>query len=292
MRVTGLLGPAVASAFAAAGLVLLPASPATAAAGACPGATGVTVVVDFNELPAGSEIQVGCDSKPGARAVDNFANAGFALTPRATDPGFTCQINGQPADRDCAATDAFWSLWVSDGKTGKWTFATRGVTSLRVPTGGYVAFAWHEGAGKAAPPDAVPTPRVPKATPTPSSAPSTKATQGTKGGGANGGGTKGGPEQTPSATPSATATTSATPTPTPTPTPTSTPTPTAPTTTAPTAATSSALPDVADITAGPETDTAHTDDDSSSLGTWLGVGAGVGVLGAAGAVPLIRRRLG
>lgn len=288
MRVTRLLGPVAASVLAAAGLAFLSPAPASAAGGACPGATGVTVVVDFNELPAGAEVQVGCDSKPGARAVDNFANAGFSLTPRATDPGFTCQINSQPADRDCAATDAFWSLWVSDGKSGRWTFATRGVTSLRVPTGGYVAFAWHQGAGQASPPDAVPTPRVPKATPTPSSAPSTQPTQGAKTGGA-----QGGPKHAPAATPTAT---SATPTATASATPTAKPTPTAttaaPTPSTPTAASSSALPDVADITAGPETDTAHAEDDSSSLGTWIGVGTGAVVLGAAGAVPLIRRRLG
>lgn len=287
MRVTRLLGPVAASLLAATGLAFLPTSPASAAGGACPGASGVTVVVDFNELPAGAEIQVGCDSKPGDRAVDNFANAGFALTPRATDPGFTCQIDGQPADRDCAATDAFWSLWVSDGKSGKWTFATRGVTSLRVPTGGYVAFAWHEGAGQASPPDAVPTPRVPKATPTPTAAPSTKSTPG-----ATNGGAKGGPKQAPSATATAT---SATPTATASATATAKPIPTrtaATPTGTPTAASSSALPDVADITAGPETDTAHAEDDSSSLGTWIGVGTGAVVLGAAGVVPLVRRRLG
>lgn len=286
MRVTRLLGPVLASAFATAGLVLAPAAPATAAAGACPGASGVTVVVDFNELPAGAEIQVGCDRTPGGSALENFRDAGFTVTQRPSAQDFTCQIDGQPADRDCAATDAFWSLWTSDGKTGRWAFATEGVTTLRVPEGGYVAFAWHQGSGQAAPPDAVPTPRVPKATPTPTAAPSTKATAG-----APSGGTKGGPKRTPSATP----TPRATPTPSTSPsasrTPSATPT-TSASPTAPSTATSSALPDVEDITAGPETDRAHTGDEDSSLGTWLAVGAGVGVLGVAGAVPLVRRRLG
>ncbi len=294
---TGYLGPVAAGLLAAAGLLLAPA-PATAAEPAgCPGASGVTVVVDFNELPAGEELQAGCDPTPGGAAASNFADAGFRLTQATGDPGFTCQVDGRPADRDCTASDAFWSLWWSDGKSGKWVFATRGVTTLRVPEGGYVAFAWHEGAGTAQAPDARPAPRVPTSTapPTKSAAPSSAGTtSGTKGSGSTqGGGTKGGPSApsaggsvaaTPSAssaTPSGTASTS----------PSSRPTTAAPTE-ASTDPTGSALPDVGEITAGPEQGRGHAEDEGSSLGTWLGVGAGVGVLGAAGAVPLIRRRLG
>ena len=67
----------------------------------------------------------------------------------------------------------------------------------------------------------------------------------------------------------------------------------APGATGPTDASSSAVPGAEDITAGPETDdVAHTDDGSGPFPTWAVVGLGVGVLGAAGAVPLIRRRLG
>ncbi|QSR27485.1 hypothetical protein CFH99_17830 [Nocardioides aromaticivorans] len=296
MRVTRVLGPVAAGLLAATGLLLTPAQPAhasahSAASNACPGASGVTVVVDFNELPAGAEHQVGCDPDASGRAVDHFRRAGFTLTEHATQQGYTCQVNGQPADRDCLANDAFWSLWWSDGKSGEWVFSTSGVTSLRVPAGGYVAFAWHEGSGKAAPPDVAPTPRVATATPTTSptkDSGSTGGTGGSTGGKGDKGGDKGGDEDTPtdpstSATPSGTASASASPTGK------SSGTATA----SPTDASSSAVPGAEDITAGPETDdVAHTDDESGPFPTWALVGLGVGVLGAAGAVPLIRRRLG
>lgn len=291
MRVAGLLGPVAAGLLAATGVLLTPAPAAHAAASnACPGATGVTVVVDFNELPAGAEHQVGCSADASGRAIDHFRRAGFTLTEHATQQDYTCQVNGQPSDRDCLANDAFWSLWWSDGKSGTWVFSTSGVTSLRVPAGGYVAFAWHEGSGKAAPPDVAPTPRV--ATPTPTPTP-TKGTETGSSSGSTGGkgdkGTKGsdatptapGTSATPSTTPSASAS------------PTGRPTTTTSGTSGPTDASSSAVPGAEDITAGPETgDVAHTDDGSGPVPTWAVVGLGVGVLGAAGAVPLIRRRLG
>lgn len=295
MRVTRVLGPVAAGLLAAAGLLLTPAQPAhatarAAASNACPGATGVTVVVDFNELPAGAERQVGCDPDAGGRAVDHFDRAGFTLTEHATEQDYICQVNGQPADRDCLANDAFWSLWWSDGRSGKWVFSTSGVTSLRVPEGGYVAFAWHEGSGNAAPPDVAPTPRVATATPTPSPTKGTGSTS-TSTGSTGDKGSKGdnGDEGTPaepstSATASGAASASASPS--------ADPSSTA-STTGPTDATSSAVPGAEDITAGPETgDVAHTDDESGPFPTWAVVGLGVGVLGAAGAVPLIRRRLG
>lgn len=296
MRVTRLLGPVAAGLLAAAGVLLTPAPTAHAAASnACPGATGVTVVVDFNELPAGAEHQVGCSADASGRAIDHFRRAGFTLTEHATQQGYTCQVNGQPSDRDCLANDAFWSLWWSDGTSGQWVFSTSGVTSLRVPAGGYVAFAWHEGSGNAAPPDVAPTPRV--ATPTPTPTP-TKGTGTTGGGGSSTGSSGGkggkgdqgsptdpGTSATPSAAPSTTPSAGASPT--------GGPSTATSGTASPTDASSSAVPGAEDITAGPETgDVAHTDDGSGPFPTWAVVGLGVGVLGAAGAVPLVRRRLG
>lgn len=299
MRVARVLGPVAAGLLAATGLLPASAQPAHAAASnACPGATGVTVVVDFNELPAGAEHQVGCDPDAGGRAADHFRRAGFTLTEHATQQGYTCQVSGQPADRECLANDAFWSLWWSDGTSGRWVFSTSGVTSLRVPEGGYVAFAWHEGGGNAAPPDVAPTPRVATATPTPTptkgtGSTGTGSTGGAGGKGGQGGqgdeGGKGGDESTP-ADPSTSA--SASQTPSAGASPTGKPSGTA-SATGPTEVSTSAVPGAEDITAGPETgDVAHTDDESGPFPTWAVVGLGVGVLGAAGAVPLIRRRLG
>lgn len=300
-----ILGPAVAALLATAGILLLPldtseAAPVRAvAAQACPGVEGITVVVDFNQLPAGDEVQVGCDRNGGGRARSNFTDAGFTLTDHPTQSDYICQVNGRPANQNCIENDAFWSLWWSDGKSGKWIFSNRGATGLKVPTGGYVAFAWHEGGGTAGPPDVKPTPRT-----TPSTKPSPTAGSGSTAGNGKGSGGKGSGSKGSGGTGTqggkqpdrSTASGDATPTgPSASATPSTSPSATAdqPTTSSPSTS-SSAVPGAGEITAGPETDTAHLDggDDDGSFPTWLAVGLGVGVLGAAGAVPLIRRRLG
>lgn len=248
--------------------------------------------VDFNQLLAGDDLRKGC--APGAStAAEAFGQAGFKLaySPAPGMQGYVCTVNEKPADRDCTGADAYWSLWWADGKGGDWKYSTLGVDSLDAPRGGYVAFSWHEGPGTSGTkPGVNPTPRV--ATPTPTPTP-TKGSDGTDGGstGTPGStddksGEKGSPSDpsssaTPSQTPSASAG------------PTDEPSGSASGTTSPTDASSSALPGAEDITAGPETDdVAHTDDEAGPFPTWAMVGLGVGVLGAAGAVPLIRRRLG
>ena len=56
----------------------------------------------------------------------------------------------------CKATaNAYWGLFWSDGKSGEWTYATSGVDGLKVPTGGFVAFAW-QGTSEKTPPVASP----------------------------------------------------------------------------------------------------------------------------------------
>lgn len=156
----------VAAVLAAATLVLLPTSGAHAAD--CSGTSGIIVVVDPNQL--GGSISKGCDADGGV-AADNFADAGYHLEyARGTGmSGFVCKVNGVPADGDCTQADAYWSLWWSDGTDEQWRYATRGVSSLRVPDGGYVAFAWHQGGGRAGAPNVEPTARTASVTPTPPS---------------------------------------------------------------------------------------------------------------------------
>lgn len=298
-RTSRILGPAAAALLAAAGVLFIPAAGAEAvpqrAAAACPGATGITVVVDFNELPAGGgQVQAGCDADGGGRAAANFRDAGFALADHPTQPGYVCQVGGQPADGNCIENDAFWSLWWSDGKSGKWVFSSDGAYALKVPAGGYVAFSWHQGGGRATAPDAVPTPRQPASTPTPpaSSTPAETGNgdQGTKGDGKEGKGGKGN-QSSPSAQPSDSASASASPSATPS--STASESGASDSASASAAETGTAVPDVADITDGPVTDTARLEgDDEGTFPTWAVGGLAVGVLGAAGAVPLIRRRLG
>lgn len=297
---------AVAVAVAAAPLV--PAmGPADAAAAACSSATGVTAVVDFNELGGG--VTAGCDGDGGGRpASEVFRDAGYQLqySQQPGMNGFVCKVQGQPADGDCAQNDQFWSLWWSDGRSGRWVFANEGVGSLDVPDGGYVAFSWHQGSGEAAPPDANPTPHPEPAQP------ETSTGQGGSGGNDGGGGRgddpadgqdgddgRDGPQagpadrptsSAPSPTPSATVTASASPsasarperkrrrdTVAPEPSPTAT-------------LSSSELPEAAEITAGPPPDTSAPDEGGGSTGSWIAIGLAVLVLGAAALVPVLRRR--
>ncbi|MBU2696359.1 hypothetical protein [Pimelobacter sp. 30-1] len=287
MRLTASLRAVAATVLVAATFALLPASPASAAA--CAGTSGISVVVDPNALGGG--ISAGCDRDGGIPAVNNFADAGYRLeyssAPGMT--GFVCKINGRPADGDCARTDAYWSLWWSDGTSSRWTYATRGAGSLRVPEGGVVAFAWHEGAGQAAPPNADPK-RTAPAPPRPSKKPTPKpAPKPTKPG------TRATPTPSGASTPTATSSSTATPSSSATPTaPTSSASASSPATDAPvpTDPGQTDVPSVDDITSGPDDASADTVDsgDGGGFPVWLGAVLAVVVLGGAAAVPILRRR--
>lgn len=141
---------------------------APAHAAGCSGSGGVTVVVDFAQLGGG--LTAGCDSSAeGQRARAILADAGYSLTMATKSPGFVCRVNGAPASDPCvdaAPADRYWSVWWADGTGGNWVYSSRGVDSLRVPDGGYVALAWHQGTGRSQPPATVPASRAPKAEPT------------------------------------------------------------------------------------------------------------------------------
>jgi hypothetical protein len=180
--------------------------PAPAQAATCSSAHGVSVVVDFNQLGGG--VQTGCDRDgAGESAWTQLEHVGFSLTPVQRQPAFVCRVNGLPgADSDpCVNTppsDAYWSLWWSDGRSEKWTYSSLSAASLKVPEGGYVGLSWQGQAAQAKPgakPSAHSTSR-PSSSPTkhPSSSP----------------GQSGGPGQAPSSTPgtpSSSATSSASP---------------------------------------------------------------------------------
>lgn len=304
-----ILGPVAAAALVAAtGVLLVPAGTATAvparAAAACPSASGVTAVVDFKELGGG--VTAGCDGDGGGRpASEVFRDAGYTLSYSQAPGmnGFVCKVQGKPVDGDCAQTDAFWSLWWSDGTSGRWVFANQGVGTLDVPDGGYVAFAWHQGGGDAQPPGAAPA-----AHEEPEPTDRDDGNDGDDGGDNNGGDGGQGPRgqdgggqddgdapsesDDPSETPGAgdatggkrdgkagtgdrkrdrekksEAVTAS---------------PTDP---------SSTTTDVGDLVQGPPPE-ATADEAGSSLPTWIAIGLAVLVIGAAAAVPLIRRRAG
>jgi hypothetical protein len=168
-----LLGSAAATLVAVAGLAVpvalgVVAAPAAHAA-ACSGSTGVTVVTDFNSLGGG--VQGACVADGGGDAASSlFTSAGFPLTYAQRQPGFVCRVSGVPQSDPCVNTspaDAYWALWWSNGKDGRWTYSSLGVGSLKVPDGGYVAFSW----------DDVSTDAVPSYTPAVHAAPAPAPTQ-------------------------------------------------------------------------------------------------------------------
>ncbi|WP_110206066.1 hypothetical protein [Nocardioides daejeonensis] len=169
-RIRRLLGSTAAVLLTAAVGAVLPGSFGhPAAAAACTGNTGVTVVVDYGDKGG---IQAGCASGAGGGTASTaFTQAGFAISyvDRGPGVGMVCRVAGVPADASCTSAppaDAYWSLWYAGPTSGTWTYATRGVTQLRVPEGSYVAFAWHEGSGNAKPPGVTPKRSTPAPQPT------------------------------------------------------------------------------------------------------------------------------
>lgn len=150
---TLLLGPALGfvagGGQAAAGTPTASAAPAPASAAPCSGPDDVTVVVDFKGLGGG--VTAGCAAS--SNAWQMFQRAGYGLTSVQRQPGFVCRVSGKPTDQSCVDTPpatAYWGLFWSKGN-GRWTYSSLGAGSLRVPEGGYVAFAWQSGGGRSLP---------------------------------------------------------------------------------------------------------------------------------------------
>lgn len=269
-----------------AGLGLLAPLPAASAA-PCSGDSGVTVVVDFAELGGG--LTAGCDPDvEDERARAMLADAGYSLTMATKSPGFVCRVNGLPADDPCvdaAPPDRYWSVWWADGDGGSWVYSSRGVDSLRVPDGGYLAMAWHQGNGKAEPPATVPAARTatapqgpaPTVTPAPGTDKKAPRTAPRSGGTATPAptvaptGVPGEPTAGPSATSGPTPTASDTPTP------------------GESVAVDPGLPAADEITLGPDDAAPTAAESSDGLPGWV-VPVVLVVLVTAGALVVLRRR--
>jgi hypothetical protein len=152
--------------------VSLPA--AGAATGRCSGGTGVTVVVDYGPLGPGTEI--GCDPDGGGRAASQVVPAaGFPLSYVSGQP-FVCRVKGLPgpSTEDCNGTppaNAYWGLFWSDGRSGRWVYSSEGVSSLDVPDGGSIGWRFEDG-GARENPGVAPTVGGRTSSPTPSPTPS------------------------------------------------------------------------------------------------------------------------
>ncbi len=239
---------------AAVALPAVVASPASAASGACPRGTGVTVVVNS---------QVRCDPSPGGFARESFADAGFGLEDLPDQPGAVCRIDGFPGDGRCFETDAYWGLFVSDGASGSWRYASVGVDGQRVSAGSWVAFVWQGSASRKAP-SQTPVGPVPAA---PAPGDGSSGTSGSGSGGDGGGGATSAPD------PSTTAT----------PTPTPTPTESVPPTDAPTDG-------VRDSAGDQRRNTSAEVDDAGGGGPWGILLAVLAIAGLGGAAVVVQRR--
>lgn len=160
---------------AACGLVVLTGgSPAYAAT--CSGTSGVSLVVEFNQLGGG--VRQECDQDGAGRTADRvLKDAGFSLGYVQRFPGFVCRIDGLPADDPCVDTppaDAYWGLWWSDGRSGTWTYSSLGAGSLTLPAGAYVAMVWDGSSGTVRPTIAPAVHATPTPTPTRSPTPTRK----------------------------------------------------------------------------------------------------------------------
>jgi hypothetical protein len=300
-RMRRLAGSVAAVLTAAAGLVGLSSAPAAAAF--CSG-NGVNVVVDFNGLGGG--VRRSCDPNGAGRTADKvFPAAGFNLTYAQRQPGFVCRVNGTPGSDPCqnaSPSDAYWGLFWSDGKSGKWSYSSTGVGGLKVPNGGFVAFSW-QGSEAKDPPSASPSNQ--QSTPSPKPTP-TKSTPKNGGGGTgdgSGGGTSGGTggTQQGSSEPTRSAGTNTSPAATPTATRSRRPRPSAsgsasPKPSASPSPTASAT-DSDEVT--PEATTTQrvdggfrSDDQDGGLPTWIPVVVIIGLAAAAGGALRLRRRTG
>ncbi|MFC7546898.1 hypothetical protein [Plantactinospora sp. GCM10030261] len=159
-------------ALVAASTLAAPPAPATAAAGYCPDASGVTVVVDFNELGGGTVVR--CAHGEQATGLAALKNAGFQVTGTLRwGEGFICRIEGKPsaAAEKCVDTppaSAYWSYWYASNG-GDWTYSDKGVANRKPPAGSFEgwSFSLNRNANDAPRPGAAPKRPAPPAPPPP-----------------------------------------------------------------------------------------------------------------------------
>jgi hypothetical protein len=131
---------------------------ATGSEGPCPGAEGVTVIVDFGALGGG--VHVRCAPGAPSSGFDALDRAGVDYDTALRSGGFLCRIAGKPATDPCidpSPASAHWSYWLAE-RGGAWCYSNLGAGNRRPPQGtveGW-SFVQGSGAGDAHPPTLAP----------------------------------------------------------------------------------------------------------------------------------------
>lgn len=164
---------AVAAGLVAVGGLTLPGGAAEAAA--CPGTTGVTVVVRH-----GSSTTIGCAPGDPTSGLDALRRAGFGYEFAARQPGFVCRINGFPtkaadACQQASPASAYWAYYHAR-RGGSWSYSQEGAGEYDPAPGSVEGWAFGAGATPGAVPAAPVPPRpsasqTPRPTPKPSTTP-------------------------------------------------------------------------------------------------------------------------
>lgn len=136
--------------------------------GACNSNSGITVVIDFQELGGGTYVR--CAPGPVDSGFAALRQAGIQFQSSVRFPGFLCKIAGKPENDPCinaSPASAYWSYWLAP-RGGAWCYSNLGAGS-RTPPAGTVE-GWSFSLGKTG--STSPPPRVPPPSPSPGVTPS------------------------------------------------------------------------------------------------------------------------
>ncbi|MBB1510814.1 hypothetical protein [Tessaracoccus sp. MC1756] len=180
---------------AAGSWVALPSASAAVTDGHCTTDTGVTLVVDHQELGGGRIIKCVEDVPGGTSGLGLLRLAGLSAEGTLHDgPGFVCRINGRPSLNESIPVDgtpdyrercvdtppktAFWSYWHAPNN-GAWTFSQMGGGHREVAPGGYEgwSFSLNNTENSNPPPGVTPSHTVVKPQPAPTTKVPSPATQ-------------------------------------------------------------------------------------------------------------------
>jgi hypothetical protein len=127
--------------------------------GACGSASGVTVVVDFQQLQPGAAASVGCASDPPSSGFAALMEAGFQVQPVTNQP-FVCKIDGLPDNASCGAIPkgSYWSYWVAP-RGGTWCYSQVGAGGRKPLQGTVEGWSYTSGSREGTTPPRVAPPK-------------------------------------------------------------------------------------------------------------------------------------